>query len=39
LRELVDLAYVVVILFMIVKAAQNQKFVLPYVGPLAEKQA
>jgi len=39
LESLLALAYVVLILFMIVKAAQSQKVVLPYVGPLAEKQA
>jgi len=39
LESLAALAYVVVIIFMIVKAAQSQKVVLPYVGPLAEKQA
>ena len=39
LSELVELAYAVVIIFMIAKSAQNQKVVLPYVGPLAEKQA
>jgi uncharacterized membrane protein len=39
LRGLVDLAYFVIIVYMIAKSAQNQKVVLPYVGPLAEKQA
>src|SRR5450432_1927624 len=39
LNRLLDLAYAIVIIYMIVKSAQNQKVVLPYVGPLAEKQA
>jgi uncharacterized membrane protein len=39
LRSVVDLAYFLLMLYMIVKVAQSQKVVLPYVGPLAEKQA
>jgi len=39
LGNLVELAYGVLIIWLIIKAAQNQKVVLPYVGPLAEKQA
>ena len=37
--RLLYLAYAVLIIYMIAKSAQNQKVVLPYVGPLAEKQA
>jgi len=34
-----DLAVLVVLLFLMYKAYNNQRFVLPIIGPLAEKQA
>jgi uncharacterized membrane protein len=36
---LIDLGLFVVWLVLIIKAYQNQKFVLPIIGPLAEQQA
>jgi uncharacterized membrane protein len=39
LRSLLQLAFLVLALFMMYKAYQNEKVVLPVVGPLAEKQA
>jgi uncharacterized membrane protein len=39
LRSLLQLAFLVLALFMMYKAYQNEKVVLPLVGQLAEKQA
>jgi uncharacterized membrane protein len=38
LDHVLDLAYLLVILFMAIKVYQNEKVVLPVIGPLAEKQ-
>lgn len=38
LTRLVDLAYLAVIIFMAIKAYQNEKFVIPYIGPIADRQ-
>jgi len=38
LSQMVNLAFAVIVVFMAVKAYQTQKVVLPYIGPLAEKQ-
>jgi uncharacterized membrane protein len=39
LSMLVGLGFLVLWIYMIVKAYQGQKVVLPVIGPLAEKQA
>src|SRR5215472_11924741 len=39
LYSLVRLAYAALMLFCMFKAFQNEKFVIPVIGPLAEKQA
>jgi uncharacterized membrane protein len=39
LARLIDLAIFVVWILLVVKAYQKQKFVLPVIGPMAEKQA
>jgi uncharacterized membrane protein len=39
LRSLLQLAFLVLAIFMMYKAYQNEKVVLPVIGPLAEKQA
>ncbi len=38
LTRIVHLGFLIVIVFMCVKCYQNEKFVLPGIGPLAEKQ-
>lgn len=38
LTRLVDLAYLAIIIFMAVKCYQNEQYVLPVVGPFAQKQ-
>lgn len=39
LSRLLHLAEFILIVFLAIKAYQNQKVVLPFIGPLAEKQA
>jgi uncharacterized membrane protein len=38
LSQLINLAYLVIVIFMAVKAYQNERVLLPVVGPIAEKQ-
>lgn len=38
LSSIIGLAYLVIVVYLIVKSLQNEKVILPYIGPLAEKQ-
>ena len=38
MNQLINLAYLVIVIFMAVKAFQNERVLLPVVGPIAEKQ-